>query len=269
MSHPPAIRGFVCRMILEGARALPTEKQQRVLPRVPEQTLALIDATARMGWVPIEESMKLTEALHAALGTRGFRQFLSEQADHIASYPMLQSVFDSAVRLLGLTPQALLKWCTHAWEQAFRGCGRLVYQPRPEPTRAGRVEFYVGTTRVGTDTSAPYTYGYNTRLQTNGAKVITAKAYASWNNASTSAPVNVTFNNDLTAPTSSVTSPASGATVSGIVQVTCAASDDWGVVSKVELWSHRKVTRRSYAPAPTAGGGTGCPARAARRLRRG
>ncbi len=140
MSYPTAIRGFVCRMILEGARALPTDKQQRVLSRVPEQTLALIDATPRMGWVPIEESMKLTEALHAALGTRGFRQFLSEQADHIASYPMLQTVFDGAVRLLGLTPQALLKWATHAWEQVFRGCGRLVYEARQEPTRAGQVE---------------------------------------------------------------------------------------------------------------------------------
>jgi hypothetical protein len=128
-------------MILEGARALPAHQQQRVLSRVPEQTLTLMDATARMGWVPIEESMKLTEALHATLGTGGFRRFLSEQADRIASYPMLQSVFDSAVRLLGLTPQALLKWAAHAWEQVFRGCGQLVYEARQEPTRAaGRVE---------------------------------------------------------------------------------------------------------------------------------
>jgi subtilisin family serine protease len=100
-----------------------------------------------------------------------------------------------------------------------------------------KVEFYVGTTRVGTVTSAPYTYSYNTRLQANGAKVITAKAYDTWNNVSTSAPVNVTFDNDLTAPTSSVISPASGSTVSGVVQVTCAASDNLGVVSKVEIYT--------------------------------
>lgn len=128
-------------MILEGARALPEDKQQRVLSRVPAQTLALIDDTPRMGWVPIEESMKLTEALHSSLGTAGFRQFLSEQADRIASYPMLKSVFESAVRLLGLTPQALLKWATHAWEQVFRDSGRLVYEARQEPTPfAGKVE---------------------------------------------------------------------------------------------------------------------------------
>ncbi len=140
MSPQPAIRGFVCRMILEGARALPADKQRRVLPQVPEQTLALIESTPRMGWVPIEESMKLTEPLHSVLGTPGFRQFLSEQADRMASYPLLQTLFDGAARLLGLTPQALLKWSTYAWEQAFRDCGKLVYQPRQESSEGGRVE---------------------------------------------------------------------------------------------------------------------------------
>jgi hypothetical protein len=140
MSPQPAIRGFVCRMILDGARALPADKQRRVLPRVPEQTLALIDSAPRMGWIPIEESMKLTEALHSALGTPGFRQFLSAQADRMASYPLLQTFFDSAVRLFGMTPQALLKWSTYAWEQAFRDCGKLVYQPRQESSEGGRVE---------------------------------------------------------------------------------------------------------------------------------
>jgi subtilisin family serine protease len=106
-----------------------------------------------------------------------------------------------------------------------------------ERASVSRVEFFVGTIRVGSVTTAPYTFSYNTRLQANGAKVITVKAYDSWNNVSTSAPVNVTFDNDLTAPTSSVTSPASGATVSGVVPVTCAASDDRGAVSKVEIYT--------------------------------
>jgi hypothetical protein len=140
MSPQPAIRGFACRMILEGARNLPADVQRQVLSRVPEQTLALIDSTPRMGWVPIEESMRLTEPLHATLGTPGFRQFLSAQADRMASYPLLQTFFDGAVRLFGLTPQALLKWSTYAWEQSFRDSGRLVYHPHRESLEGGRVE---------------------------------------------------------------------------------------------------------------------------------
>jgi hypothetical protein len=140
MPSQPAIRGFACRVLLDGARALPADKQHRVLSQVPAQTLAILESAPRMGWVPIEESMKLTEPLHATLGTPGFRQFLSAQADRMASSPLLQTFFDGAVRLLGLTPQALLKWSTYAWEQAFRDCGRLVYQPIQELRDGGRVE---------------------------------------------------------------------------------------------------------------------------------
>ena len=50
----------------------------------------------------------------------------------------------------------------------------------------------MGTTLMGSDTSAPYSLSYNTRLQTtNGTKAITAKAYDTWNNAAASAAVSV------------------------------------------------------------------------------
>ena len=100
-----------------------------------------------------------------------------------------------------------------------------------------RVEFYAGTTMLGSDTTAPYSLSYNSRNQANGVKSITAKAYDAVGNVGISAPVSVTFDNDLTAPTVSVTSPTAGSTVSGVVQIDCAASDDRGVVSKVEFYA--------------------------------
>ncbi len=99
-----------------------------------------------------------------------------------------------------------------------------------------KVTFYVGTTQVGVDTSEPYTFSYNTRLQANGAKVITAKAQDSLGNVGTSEPANVTFDNDLTTPNTAVTSPTSGSTVSGVVRIDASASDDRGVVTKVEFY---------------------------------
>jgi Bacterial Ig domain len=89
---------------------------------------------------------------------------------------------------------------------------------------------------VGTDTSAPYSFSYNTRSLPNGAKVLTAKAYDTWNNVGTSAPVNVTFDNDFTAPTTSITSPASGSTVTGVVQIDAIADDDRGTITKVDFY---------------------------------
>ncbi|WP_224249930.1 Ig-like domain-containing protein [Hyalangium gracile] len=99
-----------------------------------------------------------------------------------------------------------------------------------------RVAFFIGTTQVGSDTSTPYSFSYNSRLQANGAKVLTAKAYDAFNNVATSAAVNVTCDNDLTPPTTSITTPSNGATVSGVAQIDAIASDDRGTITKVEFY---------------------------------
>jgi subtilisin family serine protease len=99
-----------------------------------------------------------------------------------------------------------------------------------------RVVFYIGTIQAGTDTTAPYTYSYNTRILPNGPKVITARAYDVAGNMGVSQSVNVTFDNDLTAPTTSLTSPAAGATLTGAVLLEAVASDD-RAVTKVDFYA--------------------------------
>jgi len=105
-----------------------------------------------------------------------------------------------------------------------------------DPAGISHVIFYVGSTNVGTDTSAPFSLGYNTRLQSNGTRPITARAYDSWNNLTTSTAVSVTFDNDFTPPTSAITSPINSATVSGVVPLQATASDNGGVVTKVDFY---------------------------------
>ena len=140
MPAQPAIRGFMSRMILDAARNLPAEKQRRVFSLVPEPLIALIESTPRLGWIPLEQNIRLSDALHQVLGDPGFRHFFAGLSERMMTYPLLQSFFDGAVRLFGLTPQAMLKWTTYAWEQSFRDCGKMVYQPRREATQDGRAE---------------------------------------------------------------------------------------------------------------------------------
>ncbi|HSH55676.1 MAG TPA: Ig-like domain-containing protein [Candidatus Limnocylindrales bacterium] len=52
-----------------------------------------------------------------------------------------------------------------------------------------KVGFYQGTTLLGTDTTAPYSYGWNTAGVAAGAKSLTAKAYDVAGNATTSSVV--------------------------------------------------------------------------------
>jgi hypothetical protein len=95
------------------------------------------------------------------------------------------------------------------------------------------VQFKVNGANVGSeDTSAPYAVSWNSASVANGAHSITAVARDAAGNTRTSSQVSITVSNsstDTTLPTVSVTSPASGATLSGTVTLAASASDNVGV----------------------------------------
>ncbi len=90
-----------------------------------------------------------------------------------------------------------------------------------------KVEFYRGTTLVATDTTSPYLAPFDTRTVSNGSYTFSAKAYGTSGMTSTSTTT-VTINNDLVAPTVTITAPTAGP-VSGQVSITATASDNVGV----------------------------------------
>ena len=97
------------------------------------------------------------------------------------------------------------------------------------------VEFYVDGVLASTDNVAPYSFSWNTTAVADGSYSLSSKAYDAAGNNGTSAPVSVTVDNsvppDTTAPTTAITSPSAGATVSGTTNVTASASDNVGVTS--------------------------------------
>ncbi len=104
-----------------------------------------------------------------------------------------------------------------------------------------QVEFRVDGTLVGTDATSPYAATWNAASAAPGSHTIQASAYdAAGNAASASVIVEVPPPSDTTAPTVSVTSPASGSQVSGAVDVTANADDDTGV-SRVEFRINGKL----------------------------
>lgn len=101
-------------------------------------------------------------------------------------------------------------------------------------TGVTKVEFYRGTTLIDTDTTAnPYEVPLDTTSLSNGTYTITAKAFDAAGNIGTSSVVTITVNNivpDTTAPAVSISSPASGATVTGAtVNLVATATDNIGV----------------------------------------
>lgn len=99
-----------------------------------------------------------------------------------------------------------------------------------------RVEFYLNGALMGSDGSAPYGYNWDTSALGNGQYTLSAKAYDAAGNVGVSEIV-VSVAGDSSAPAVAVTAPANNATVSGLVTVTAAASDNVGI-ARVELYDN-------------------------------
>jgi hypothetical protein len=97
------------------------------------------------------------------------------------------------------------------------------------------VQFVVDAHRVGPELKAvPYLYVLDTTSLSKGAHSISAIATDNQSQSTTSATVSVNVDNttkDTTPPTVSITSPANGAKVAGVVAVTATAADNVGVAN--------------------------------------
>ncbi len=80
-----------------------------------------------------------------------------------------------------------------------------------------KVEFYRGTTLLGTDTAAPYSYSWNTSGTAAGAYNMTAKAFDAAGNTATSSAVSINLTSSVPSTPITITAPSAGATLSGVV----------------------------------------------------
>jgi hypothetical protein len=95
------------------------------------------------------------------------------------------------------------------------------------------VQFLLNGSELGSeDLNSPYSFSWNTLTVANGNYRLTAKSRDAAGNTTTSAPVYIYVNNppDTELPTISITAPAAG-NVSGTINVTADANDNYGVVA--------------------------------------
>lgn len=106
-----------------------------------------------------------------------------------------------------------------------------------DDTGVVRVEFFANGTRLGADDTAPYTHDWNTSTLPAGNYALRVVATDAAGNSGEDAGTTVRVDSqvrDTTAPVVNVTSPAGGATVSGMVEVQVEASDDVSL-ARVEI----------------------------------
>jgi hypothetical protein len=98
-----------------------------------------------------------------------------------------------------------------------------------------KVEFYADGVLLDTDFSAPYETSWNSASVTDGVHTLTAQVHDAAGNTASSAGGEVTVDN--TAPVTALSSPAQGARLRRIVQVSATASDNQAVV-QVEFYAN-------------------------------
>lgn len=102
-----------------------------------------------------------------------------------------------------------------------------------------KVEFFSGTTKLGEDTTSPYTFAFAN--PTVGTHALVARATDDKGTTKNSSTVSVTVNATVanTSPSVAITSPVAGSSFASgaTINITATASDSDGTVSKVEFFS--------------------------------
>ncbi|MFP2905126.1 Ig-like domain-containing protein [Pyxidicoccus sp. 3LFB2] len=127
-----------------------------------------------------------------------------------------------------------------------------------------RVEFFADGVLLGSDSTAPYSWDWDSNTVDNGAHVLGARAHDRAGNEGAVVSVSVVTDNDRTPPQVRIAAPLAGATVRGNVAITASASDNVGVtrlefyngaqlvgsasntVASTVWWSSRAVPNGTY-----------------------
>ncbi len=99
-----------------------------------------------------------------------------------------------------------------------------------------KVEFFQGATKLGEDTTAPYSFNWTNVAA--GSYVLTARATDNGGATAISSAVSITVNPPNQPPTISITSPANNAAFTAVatIPISANAMDSDGVINKVEFF---------------------------------
>jgi subtilisin family serine protease len=112
-----------------------------------------------------------------------------------------------------------------------------------------RVELLIDGTVFSADTTAPYSFTWNTMGLADGWRTLSAVAYDEAGNVGRSDETMVLISNpatDTVAPTVTIVSPYSGSAVAKKISINVQASDNVGV-NRIELYIDGKLKRTSYS----------------------
>ena len=98
----------------------------RVRAELPPESLAAIEDTSRISWIPVEHDVALTRAIFAIAGRERARECFRRMMRQNFETPVLGSLAEGALRLLGGSPERLVRWAPKVWAHLMRDSGEMV-----------------------------------------------------------------------------------------------------------------------------------------------
>ncbi len=124
MLRPRILAGFV-----QGTLAgLEPATQERVRERLSVATLATLERSSRLAWLPIEIDVEVTHAIYAELGSGRAHELFRRNLSAALDTPILRSLAQGALRLFGASPTRLFGWAPKVYAQLFRDAGQMRFE---------------------------------------------------------------------------------------------------------------------------------------------
>lgn len=131
-THPPprsipptasGVRGRYMQTFLQRVDQLPEVDRNRIRGALGEAACAAIEQAHALTWLPFDYNLSLTRAVGQTLGPRRTDLFFREVMLDAFQSPLLKTLVDSVVRLLGTDTGVFLGWVSKAFELMFKNVG--------------------------------------------------------------------------------------------------------------------------------------------------
>lgn len=131
----PLVRASLLHSNLKALSLLGVDVEREVRARLRPETLAAIEGSARVTWLPLSHDIELSTGVYDVAGPERMFAFGRDALLDSIEGPLLEPILDGAIRLFGLTPARFFKLAPRVWPQLYRGAGEL----RVEEAREGEL----------------------------------------------------------------------------------------------------------------------------------
>jgi hypothetical protein len=125
LAGQPAVRAKFLQQWLTFPEQYDPSVAERLSKLVSSEKRQAIHAAHALVWLPMELDIEVVDAVAQVMGARRFSELTRAFFLQIMLRPPLGALFELGSKLMGLSPEAFLRWWDKGWGAVYRNCGRV------------------------------------------------------------------------------------------------------------------------------------------------